>query len=71
MERIGLKLAAPWSEVKEKMKENDVTLTDDDLQYIPGKEDDLLEHLAKKMSKDKKSVKDYIESISANTHQAS
>ena len=71
MEKITLKLEAPWGKVKEKMKENDINLTDEDLQYTPGKEDELLEHLSKKMNKDKAAVKDYIESISANRHKAS
>lgn len=68
---MTLNLEASWGKVKEKMKENDVTLTDEDLQYTPGKENELLEHLAKKMQKDKASVKAYIESISANRHKAS
>jgi hypothetical protein len=66
-----LKLEAPWSKVKEKLKENDITLTDEDLEYKPGQEDELLEHLAQKMKKDKQAVKIYIESISANHHKAS
>jgi hypothetical protein len=71
MQTITLKLESPWGKVKEKMKENDSTLTDVDLKYTPGRENELLEHLARKMNKDKKSVKDYIESISANKHLAS
>ena len=34
-----LKLEVPWETVKERMKENDVNLTDEDLEYIPGKEE--------------------------------
>jgi uncharacterized protein YjbJ (UPF0337 family) len=71
MQPISLKLDAPWKKVKEKMKENDSTLTDDDLNYVLGKENELLEHLANKMRKDKWAVKAYIESISANSHIAS
>jgi uncharacterized protein YjbJ (UPF0337 family) len=71
MPAIILKLEGPWKKVKEKLKENDSTLTDDDLDYTPGKENELLEHLAKKMKKDKEAVKAYIESISANSHIAS
>lgn len=61
-----LKLEAPWEEVKERMKDNDVRLTDDDLEYIPGKEDELLQRLEKKMNRSREQVIAYIESISAN-----
>lgn len=35
-EAIKLNLLAPWEEVKEKMKENDHTLTDEDLDLLSG-----------------------------------
>ena len=63
---ISLKLAAPWHEVKEKMKDNDITLTDADLEYEPGKEEDLLNRLQKVMNKSREQVIAYIESISSN-----
>ena len=61
-----LKLEAPWEEVKERMKDNDINLTDNDLEYIPGKEDELLQRLEKKMSKSREQIIAYIESISSN-----
>jgi hypothetical protein len=61
-----LKLEAPWEEVKERMKDNDIHLTDDDLEYIPGGEEDLLQRLEKKMNRSREQVIAYIESISAN-----
>jgi len=61
-----LKLEAPWEEVKERMKDNDVHLTDDDLEYIPGREDELLQRLEKKMNRSREQVIAYIESISSN-----
>lgn len=64
---MQLKLESPWEEVKEKMKENNILLTDDDLLYEPGKEDALLERLAKKMDRSKDEVRVLIESISFNT----
>ena len=70
METTKLKLEAPWDEVKELLKENDITLTDEDLEYSPGHEDELLEQLSKKMKKDKAAVKAYIESISYNKGKA-
>ena len=71
MDQPTLKLEAPWQEVKEKMKENDVTLTDEELDYKPGQEDELLERLSKKLGKSKEAVRGYIESISANKGKAS
>ena len=59
-----LKLEAPWEEVKEKLKEVNNSLTDEDLVYEPGQENELLERLAKKMNKDVASVKGWIESVS-------
>ena len=49
----SLNLQAPWEEVKEKLKEADVELTDQDLEYTPGKEDELLTRLQKKLGKSK------------------
>ncbi|WEK36798.1 MAG: general stress protein CsbD [Candidatus Pseudobacter hemicellulosilyticus] len=66
-----LKLAAPWPEVKEKIKERNIHLTDEDLQYEPGQEDALLERLSRKMSLEKEEVKALIESISHNRDIAS
>ena len=61
-----LKLEAPWEEVKERMKDNDINLTDDDLEYIPGREEEMLQRLEKKMNRSRDQVIAYIESISAN-----
>ena len=61
-----LKLQAPWDVVKEKMKENDINLTDKDLEYIPGKEEELIQRLEKIMNRSRDQVVSYIESISSN-----
>jgi hypothetical protein len=61
-----LKLDVPWESVKERMKENDINLTDEDLEYIPGKEEELLQRLEKKMNRSRDQVVAYIESISSN-----
>ena len=66
-----LKLQAPWSEVKERLKENNINLTDEDLEYRPGKENELLERLQLKMNRSKKEIQLLIESISYNTSRAS
>lgn len=61
-----LRLQAPWETVKEKMKENDINLTDADLEYKPGNEEDLLQRLEKLMGKPREQIVAYIESISSN-----
>jgi uncharacterized protein YjbJ (UPF0337 family) len=68
---IQLKLESPWDEVKEKMKENSIELTDEDLVYEPGKEDELLNRLAAKMDRTPQQVKILIESLSSNKGRAS
>ncbi|HTE08296.1 MAG TPA: hypothetical protein VK628_06000 [Flavitalea sp.] len=65
-----LKLQTDWEEVKERLKENDVTLSDEDLQYEPGREEELIERLSEKMKKSPEEVKSYIESLSANKPKA-
>jgi len=57
--------------VKEKLKEIDLSLTDSDLDYIPGQDQDLLERLSKKMNRSADDVKKWIESVSFNKGKAS
>jgi hypothetical protein len=71
MATYQLKLHKPWEDVKEDLKENNIELTDEDLDYQPGQEDQLLERLAGKMKLSKEKVKELIESISANEGRAS
>ena len=61
-----LRLEEPWEIVKERMKENDINLTDKDLEYIPGKEEELIQRLEKIMNRSRDQVIAYIESISSN-----
>ena len=60
------RLEVPWETVKERMKENDINLTDEDLEYIPGKEEELIQRLEKIMKRSRDQVVAYIESISSN-----
>jgi len=66
-----LKLETSWSEVKEKIREVNYDLTDADLLYVPGKEDELINRLAAKMNKTAEEVKGWIESISHTKGRAS
>jgi hypothetical protein len=68
MDRLNLR--SPWPEVRERLKENDINLTDEDLEYSPGNDDELLERLAVMWNKSKRDVKEYIESISGNEDKA-
>ncbi len=71
METGQFKLQAPWPEVKERIKEHNLELTDEDLVYEPGKEDELLERLQRKMHINKEKIQMLIESLSYNTDKAS
>ncbi len=71
MDNYQLKLEAPWEEVKERIKEVNLEITDEDLVYTPGKEKELLERLSKRMHKDIEEVKGWVESVSANKGKAS
>ena len=66
MDKYHLKLDAPWDEVKERLKEVQCDLTDDDLDYQPGDDQRFLEKLAAKLNKDVFFVKGWIESVSYN-----
>jgi hypothetical protein len=66
-----LKLASPWTEVKELIKEVEPSLTDKDLEYEVGKENELLQRLAYKMNRSVEHIKAWVESISSNSGKAS
>lgn len=66
MENLRLNLNAPWAEVREMIKEMNIDLTDDDLDYEPGREEELLERLEMKLGRNKTQIKALIESISYN-----
>lgn len=71
MNNHQFKLEAPWPEVKEKLKEVNAELTDEDLRYEPGRENELLERLSRIMHKDPDAIKAWIESVSYNKGKAS
>lgn len=62
----SLNLHAPWEDVKELLKEAEVELTDQDLDYTPGNEDELLSRLQIKLGKSKEDIRSWIESVSSN-----
>lgn len=54
------KIKGNWNELKGKMKQQYADLTDDDLLYEEGKEDELYGRLQQKLGKTKDEVKKYI-----------
>ena len=51
-----LELKGNWNEVKGKIKQEFSDLTEDDLQYVEGKEDELLGRIQQKLGKTKEQV---------------
>jgi uncharacterized protein YjbJ (UPF0337 family) len=58
-----LKLKGNWNEIKGKIKQEYAELTDDDLTYEEGQEDELVGRIQKKIGKTKEEVIDWIESL--------
>jgi uncharacterized protein YjbJ (UPF0337 family) len=49
-----------WNEIKGKLKQKYADLTDDDLLFVEGKEDELLGRLQKKLGKSDREVRDLL-----------
>jgi uncharacterized protein YjbJ (UPF0337 family) len=58
-----LQFKGTWNEVKGKLKQGYGNLTDDDLVFAEGKDDELLGRLQKKLGKSKEEVKQMIEGL--------
>jgi uncharacterized protein YjbJ (UPF0337 family) len=63
MESWKLKLKGSWNEIKGKVKTKYAQLTDDDLTYEEGKDDELLGRIQKKVGKSKEELAKWIENI--------
>ena len=63
MESWKLKLKGDWNETKGKIKQAYGDLSDDDLKYEEGKDDELVGRLQKKVGKTKDEVIRWIESL--------
>ena len=55
-----LEMKGSWNELKGKLKQQYGNLTDDDLAFAEGKEDELLGRLQKKLGKSKDEVRQMI-----------
>jgi len=58
-----LKIRGNWNELKGKIKQKYANLTDDDLLYEEGKEDELYGRLEKKTGRTKEQIKNWIDSL--------
>jgi uncharacterized protein YjbJ (UPF0337 family) len=59
----SLKLKGNWNETKGKIKQQYANLTDNDLLYEEGKEDELYGRLQKKTGKTKDQIKEWIDKL--------
>ena len=58
-----LRIKGNWNQMKGKLKQKYPDLTDDDLLFVAGKEDDLLGRIQRKTGKSRDEVISYINSI--------
>jgi uncharacterized protein YjbJ (UPF0337 family) len=58
-----LKIKGNWDEVKGKLQQKYSDLTDDDLMFIEGKENELLGRLEKKLGQTKDEIRNVIEKL--------
>jgi uncharacterized protein YjbJ (UPF0337 family) len=58
-----LQFKGSWNEIKGKLKQSYGNLTDDDLVFAEGKDDELLGRLQKKLGKTKDEVRQMIERL--------
>ena len=58
-----LQIKGSWNELKGKLKQQYGNLTDDDLMFSQGKEDELLGRLQKRLGKSKDEVRQMIEKL--------
>jgi uncharacterized protein YjbJ (UPF0337 family) len=63
MESWKLKVNGNWNEVKGKIKQKYANLTDDDLLYEEGKDDELLGRIQKKTGATKDDIKTWIDKL--------
>lgn len=57
------KLRGTWNEIKGKAKQKYADLTDDDLMYEEGKEDEMIGKLQKKLGQSRDEVVDWLNSL--------
>ncbi len=63
MNSSELKLKGNWNELKGKIKQQYADLTEDDLKYEEGKDDELVGRIQKKIGKTKEEVIQWIQGL--------
>lgn len=63
MSAIEDKIKGNWNQIKGSLKKKFGELTDDDLSYVEGQEDQLLGKIQEKTGKTKEEVKNFIDTI--------
>ena len=58
-----LKVKGTWNEIQGKLKQKYAELTDDDLTFVEGKEDELLGRLQKRIGKSKDELRRELEEV--------
>lgn len=58
-----LELKGKWNEIKGKVKQEYAVLTDNDLMYEDGKEDELIGRIQDKLGKTREEVVDWLKSL--------
>jgi len=66
-----LKIRGNWNELKGKLKQKYANLTDDDLLFTEGKEDELLGRLEKRLGKKAEEIKETIEKLQSEKEPSS
>lgn len=57
------KIKGNWNQIKGKLKQNYADLTDDDLKYQEGQEDELLGRIQEKTGEAKDKIKNFIDAL--------
>jgi uncharacterized protein YjbJ (UPF0337 family) len=63
MSSFSDKIKGNWNEIKGKLKQEYANLTDNDLQYQEGKEEELMGELQQKLGKTKEEIKNWVDSL--------
>ncbi len=63
-----LKIKGNWNELKGKLKQKYANLTDDDLIFAEGKEDELLGRLEKKLGKTQEELEDTFDKLQSTSN---
>jgi uncharacterized protein YjbJ (UPF0337 family) len=58
-----LNLKGNWNEIKGKLKQKYGNLTDDDLTFTEGKEDEMLGRLQKRLGRSKEEIRSMVETM--------